>query len=114
MKLLLADENFPFPSVTALQNFGHDIKTLNDYNKNNISLSDPEVLAFARKERRAVVTLNRKDFISLHHEVKNHAGIVVCIFDLDFDRLARAIHQSISSMSTLTNHLIRIDSTKSS
>ncbi len=42
----------------------------------NQGLSDEEVLAFATRQQRAVITYNRKHFIKLHHRLKLHAGII--------------------------------------
>ncbi len=42
------------------------------------------------------MTRNRRDFIRLHLAQPDHAGIVVCTEDPDFERLATRIHQMIS------------------
>ena len=49
------------------------------------------MLNLALSESRAVLTLNRKHFVRLHREVVDHAGIVVCSVDLDFDGQADRI-----------------------
>ena len=43
-------------------------------NPDREALSDPEVLALARAERRAVVTNNLRDFRPLHHEAITPGG----------------------------------------
>ena len=42
-KLLLADENFPFPAVEYLQAKGHDVLTLLDLEKAGQAISDENV-----------------------------------------------------------------------
>jgi hypothetical protein len=44
---LLTDENFPFPVVEALRNFGCDVVTLNDLGKAGQALTDVAVLKLA-------------------------------------------------------------------
>ena len=63
MALLFADENFPFPVVEELRRLGHDVLTIREAGKAEQSLADESVLAFGCKEKRAVLTLNRKHFI---------------------------------------------------
>lgn len=74
MALLYADENFPFPVVTAvlftsrsvLRRLGHDVLTTQEAGKAEQSVPDEEILAFASAQGRAVLTLNLKHFIHLH------------------------------------------------
>ncbi len=106
---LLADENFPFPVVEALRSFGYDLLTLNDLGKAGQALSDVAVLRLASDDSRAVLTLNRKHFVRLHHSSSNHAGIVVCSFDLDFDGQASRIRVAFGSQSSLAGQLLRIN-----
>ncbi|MEM8501548.1 MAG: DUF5615 family PIN-like protein [Cyanobacteria bacterium P01_D01_bin.1] len=49
----------------------------------NKKISDEDVLAFATQQEKAVLTLNRRDFIRLHKFTANHAGIVVSKNDAD-------------------------------
>ncbi len=58
---LLADENFPFPSVTFLAGKGYDIKAIAMENQ---SISDQAVLAIAISELRIILTFD-KDFGAL-------------------------------------------------
>ena len=44
----------------------------------NQRITDEDVLAFATEHRRAVVTMNRRDFVRFHRRSAEHAGIVVC------------------------------------
>jgi predicted nuclease of predicted toxin-antitoxin system len=106
---LLADENFPFPVVEALRSFGHDVLTLSDLGKAGHALTDDAVLKLASDDARAVVTLNRKHFVRLHQLNSDHCGIVVCSFDLNFDRQAERIQAAIDAQSSLLGHLLRIN-----
>lgn len=79
-----ADENFPLPVIHVLRALGYDVHTLRDYGQSGQALPDPEVLALATAQQRALLTLNRRDFIRLHLQNADHAGIIVCTFDADF------------------------------
>ncbi|HHH41999.1 MAG TPA: hypothetical protein ENK56_08360 [Chloroflexi bacterium] len=109
MARLYADENFPFPAVEALRRLGHDVLTMMDTGQAGQGLPDEAVLAFARQEGRAVLTLNRKHFIRLHLAQSDHAGIIVCSYDPDFTRLAGQIDAAIRDESSLQGVLIRIN-----
>ncbi|MFQ5823590.1 MAG: DUF5615 family PIN-like protein [bacterium] len=45
-----------------------------------------KVLNEASKDKRAVLTFNRKHFIALHRYQAEHAGTIVCTFDIDLLR----------------------------
>ena len=53
---LLANENFPMPAVRLLRAAGVDVETVSDIMP---SASDEEVMAYARRERRWIVTFDR-------------------------------------------------------
>jgi hypothetical protein len=71
-------------------------------------MPDPDVLALATAEGRAVLTLNRKDFYKLHDHSPSHAGIVVCVADLDFARLAQKIHEQIEAAGEIAGRIMRV------
>jgi hypothetical protein len=73
-----------------------------------ISLSPDTILAFAIRDKRAVLTLNRQDFIRLHRSNSEHLGIIVCTNDTDRTRMANRINEAISSQESLQGKLIRI------
>ena len=108
----LADENFPFPVVEALRSFGDDVLTLNDLGKAGQALTDAAVLKLASDDERAVLTLNRKHFVRLHQSSSDHSGIIVCLFDLDFDGQAKRIRSAIGGQSSLVGQLLRINRTE--
>lgn len=109
MARLYANENFPFPVVVELRRLGHEVLTIQETGKAGQAVSDEAVLAFASGEGRAVLTLNRKHFIHLHAAQPNHAGIVVCTFDLDFAGQAGRIHAAITEQGQLSGQLIRVN-----
>lgn len=107
MVSLYADEQFPLPVVELLRAFGHDVLTVQE--SGNTGFSDPEVLAFAVKNNRVVLTQNRRDYIKLHRLQPNHAGIIVCTDDRNFEQLAIRINTAISTVESLKGELIRVN-----
>ncbi|WP_445299900.1 DUF5615 family PIN-like protein [Microcoleus sp. AT3-D2] len=65
MARIYADEQYPLPVVKLLRNLGHDVLTVQEAGNANQKIPDEEVLAFAVSTNRAIVTLNRPDFIRL-------------------------------------------------
>jgi len=106
---LLADENFPFPVVEALRSVGYDVLTLSDLDKAGQALTDVAVLKLASDDSRTVLTLNRKHFVRLHQSSPDHSGIIVCSFDLDFDRQAKRIRSALGGQSLVAGQLLRIN-----
>jgi len=66
--------------------------------------------AYANEQNRAVLTLNRLDFIRLHREIQGtHAGIIVCTRDdADPAAFAQRIHSSLAACGNPTGQWIRI------
>jgi hypothetical protein len=106
---LYANENFPLQVVQALRDLGHDVLTVVEAGHANQAVPDEEVLAFAIGERRAVITLNRREFILLHNRQPDHAGIVVCTQDPDTDGQARRIHAAVVQAGSLEGVLLRVN-----
>lgn len=109
MAQIYANENFPFPAVEELRRLGHNVLTMLETNQSNMALPDQEVLDYARKNNRILVTLNRRHFIRLHEESIDHAGMIVCSFDPDFLGLASRIHEAIEFEENFKGKLIRIN-----
>jgi uncharacterized protein with PIN domain len=109
MVKLYSNENFPLPVVKELREPGYDVLTIQETGKAEQSLADEEVLAFAIKEKRALLTLNRKHFIRLHKEQPDHTGIIVCSFDPDFITQAHRIHKVLETQAQFPGQLIRIN-----
>ena len=99
MARLYADEQFPRQVRELLQVMGHDVLTVQEAAQDNLGIPDEEVLAFAIRENRAVITLNRRDFIRLHRANSKHLGIIVCTNNSDRLTLANRIDKAISSRS---------------
>lgn len=80
-----ADENFPLDVVSELRNLGHNCLTALEDERANQKIPDEKVLERAAELDRAVLTINRIDFKRLHNAGNNHAGIIICTFDADFN-----------------------------
>lgn len=111
MARLYANENFPLPVVDSLRKRGRDVLTSQEAGNAGRSVPDLEVLEFAIADQRAVITLNRRHFVRLHHEHPQHDGIIVCSYDSDFEALAARIDEVLSAGTKLEGQLIRINRT---
>lgn len=109
MARLYANENFPLPVVEGLRRLGHNVLTTRETGKAGQRIPDKDVLEFATTNGRAVVTLNRRDFIRLHEQGIEHTGIVVCTDTRNFDAQARRIHAAIESVTEWNDLLIRVN-----
>jgi predicted nuclease of predicted toxin-antitoxin system len=70
---LLLDEMLSPAIARELRDRGHDAQAIGD-DPARKALSDPEVLALAQAEHRAVVTNNLRDFRPLHNEAITPGG----------------------------------------
>lgn len=109
MARLYTNENFPRPAAEELRRLGHDVLTVQEAGNAGQAVPDEQVLAFASDQQRAVITLNRKHFIRLHHAQPDHAGVIVCTYDPDFPSLARRIHEPLAEQDSLAGKLIRVN-----
>ncbi|WP_017299534.1 DUF5615 family PIN-like protein [Nodosilinea nodulosa] len=109
MARLYADEGFPRKVSHLLQDLNHDVLTVQAAGQANQRIPDEQVLAFATSQSRAVLTVNRADFIRLHRQSPDHAGIIVCTEDLDRQRLASRIDAAILAAGSLAGQLIRVN-----
>lgn len=109
MARLYSNENFPIPVVEELRRLGHDAVSIQERGRAGEGVPDPDVLAMAAAEDRAVLTLNRRDFIRLHAQNQAHAGIIVCTVDPDFPGLAARIHFAVTRHADLRGQLIRVN-----
>lgn len=109
MARLYADEGFPLQVSRLLRELGHDVLTVQEAGQANQQIPDETVLAFATSQHRALLTVNRADFIKLHKQSPNHAGIIVCTEDIDRSRLAQRIHQAIVERPMLGQQLVRVN-----
>lgn len=111
MASFYANENFPRRTVEALRALGHDVLTTQEAGNAGQAIPDHDVLDFATRAGRAVLTLNRRDFIRLHMRGLVHAGIVVCTEDTDTTAQARRVHESVTSLPVLAGQLVRVNRT---
>ena len=88
---------------------GHDVLTSQEAGNANQAVPDAEVLRFAAEIGRAVLTINKRDFVRLHRALPSHAGIIVCSQDPDLLRQADAIDKAIQGFESLTGLLIRVN-----
>jgi|SRR5579859_4805824 len=95
MTLLYSNENIPLPVVMLLRAAGHDVLTVQETGPVNVGVSDEDVLEFAHKQNRAVITYNGRHFKKLHNKGMPHSGIIDCKVDTDFAGLARRIDDCI-------------------
>ena len=109
MAKLYSNENFPQPVVEALRKLGHDVLTSQDAGNAHLAIPDEDVLEYAVKDGRAVLTLNRKDFIRLRRRAPLHSGIIVCTENPDFPALAAKINAVLQATPSLGNDLLRIN-----
>jgi hypothetical protein len=109
MARFYSNENFPAPAVARLRELGHDVVTAFEAGNANQRVADEAVLAYAISAKRAVLTINRKHFIALHHLMPAHCGIVVCSLDADFSGQASRIHEATSIHADLAGILIRVN-----
>lgn len=109
MASFYSNENFPLPAVHELRRIGHDVLTSLEAGNAGRAVPDEDVLAYAAAQRRAVITLNRRDFIRLHQLNTDHAGIVVCSYDRDYRRLAERVDDSVRAVEQLAGTLIRVN-----
>ncbi len=76
MKVLL-DENITQKSIPVLEKYGHDV--IHVLNRFRAGESDEDVFQLALEEKRALITLNGKDFVILippSTELELHYGLI--------------------------------------
>ena len=79
---ILADENFPAPSVRYLRERGHDVRSVAEHSPGE---SDAANLRVAHEEDRVIITFDR-DFGELvfRHRMPAPAGVIYLRFDPDY------------------------------
>jgi len=73
---LLLDEMYPPALAKRLRDMGHDVLAVLDVEVGLASRSDEDVLAWAARNNRCVVTENVSDFARLAAQGATHAGLV--------------------------------------
>jgi hypothetical protein len=108
MARLPSDETFDRHVVEELRKLGHDVLTAYEAGRANQKIPDRDVLDYAIRLGRAVITFNRRDFKRLHRNVQPHRGIVICTDDPDVLALATRIDLALAGCPSLDNQLISI------
>lgn len=108
MARLYANENFPQPAVEALRELGHDVLTSLQAGNANKGIPDDEVVRFATSQGRAVVTQNRRHFHREHKTSSDHAGIITCTVDADYQGLANRVHARLQATPELKGQLVKV------
>jgi predicted nuclease of predicted toxin-antitoxin system len=108
MARLYADEQFPRDVSEQLRTMGYDVLTVQEAGNANLGIPDEEVLAFAVRNNRIVITLNRHDFIRLHRINPDNSRIIVCTNDTNRPRMATRINEAITAEESLASKLIRV------
>lgn len=109
MAFLYSDENFPLGVVSALRAFGEDVVAIQERGRGDQGVPDSDVLQLATLEGRAVLTLDRFDFVRLHRVQPGHAEIIVCSADRSATAPAARIHAAVSEHADLHGLLLRVN-----
>ena len=110
MARFYSNENIAAQVVAELRRFGHDVLTSREAGNANAGVPDGDVLAFAAEQGRILLSNNRRHFLRLHGQrAGDHAGMVLCTFDLDFSAQARRIHEAVPSAPNMRNQLLRVN-----
>ena len=109
MAALYTNENFPLQLAELLREMGHDVLTSQAAGNANQRIPDTEVLEFAAKSGRILLTLNRRDFIALHQKMPEHAGLIVCTQNPNLQEQATQIDRAIEETGDLRGKLIRVN-----
>ncbi len=109
MARIYSNENFPLPAVEELRRFGHDVLTVVEAGQSNQAVPDEQVLDYAAKEGRILLTINRRHFVRLHEERPAHSGIIAATLDQNFAALASRIDAAILEIGDLAGKLVRVN-----
>jgi predicted nuclease of predicted toxin-antitoxin system len=108
MAQFYADEQFPLQVVKILRGLGHDVLTVQEAGNGGQGIPDEKVLAFAINQKRAILTLDREDFIRLHRKDEKHFGIIVCTNNRNWQQFGELIHKVVVKENCLEGKLIRV------
>ena len=81
MRLLLDEDSQGRVVIRLLREAGHNVVTVSEVEL--VARSDADVFAFARQERRVLLTRNIRDFLALHDAHPEHPGILGVHMDKD-------------------------------
>ena len=106
MARLYANENFPLQVVEALRRLGQDVLTVREAGQDDQRIEDAAVLAFAVAAERALLTINRRNFVRLHRQRPEHRGVIACTENPGVEGQVQRIHKAVSQHPTLDGLLI--------
>ena len=109
MALFYTNENFPIGVVQHLREMGHNVLTSHEAGNANQRIPDEDVLEYATKAGRILLTLNRRDFIELHEKATNHAGIIVCTQNIDLREQSEQIDEAVQKAGDISGKLVRVN-----
>lgn len=109
MALFYTNENFPIKVAQYLREMGHDVLTSHEAGKANQRIPDADVLVYATETKRILLTLNRRDFITLHDQSAQHTGIIVCTQNPDLRQQAEQIDKAVGEVKSMTGILLRVN-----
>jgi predicted nuclease of predicted toxin-antitoxin system len=99
---VLLDEMYPPALAQRLREVGHDVLAVLDVQVGLGARSDDDVLAWAARNDRCVVTENVSDFARLAALTVPHAGIVL-VSPQRFPRTANGLHRIGNALEALLN-----------
>ncbi len=105
---LYSNENFPLDMVEALRQLGYNVLTSYEAGQANQGIPDEDVLTFAKKQNRVLITLNRDDFLKLHRSGIKHTGMIICKDDRDYIGQVHVLHSYLQTQIDLSDRLIRL------
>ena len=103
-----SNENLVLEMVNILRSLGYKVITSYDAGQANQGIPDDQVLNYATQNGLILITFNRDDFIKLHQSGLQHAGIIICKTDRDYQGQVKTLHEYLQNETILTNRLIRI------
>ncbi|PRX13344.1 DUF5615 family PIN-like protein [Actinoplanes italicus] len=89
---LLLGEMYPPSLAQQLRDAGHDAVAVLDIEVGLASKTDEDVLAWAARNNRCVVTENVADFLRLAHQGAGHAGLIL-VTRRRFPRTRSGLHR---------------------
>jgi Domain of unknown function (DUF5615) len=99
---VLLDEMYPPALAQRLRDAGHDVLAVLDVQVGLGSRSDDEILAWAARHERCVVTENIADFARLAALGVPHAGIIL-VSPQRFPRTAAGLHRIGDALDAVLN-----------
>lgn len=108
MSKFYADENIRIQMVQEMRAKGLDVQTSPE--ANNDGITDPEQLDYATSQNRIILTDNRRDFIKLHNDGQEHAGIFSYKpHSLSVEQATARTHYVSEQVSDMQNTHVRIN-----